>query len=59
MHLPLLVTLMLLVAAVPSAIVRRVEVGVDTFLIAHESLHERLVAGGEHAFADRFSRSLI
>ena len=59
LHGPLLVALMVLVAASDSATVRWVEGGVDAFLIVHAGLHERLGSHGEVAFANVFSRSLI
>ncbi len=59
LHLPLFVALLALVAAGPSSTTRWVEGGVDTFLIVHAGLHERLSAAGDHSFANRFSRSTI
>jgi hypothetical protein len=59
LHLPLFVALLTLVAAAPSTAIRWVEAAVDTFLIVHAGLHERLSARGERAFANPFSRWLI
>ena len=59
LHLPLFIALLALVAAAPSTAIRWVEAAVDTFLIVHAGLHERVSAGGERAFANPFSRWLI
>ncbi len=59
LHLPLFVALLALVAAAPSTAIRWVEAAVDTFLIVHAGLHERLSARGEYSFANSFSRWLI
>ena len=59
LHLPLFVGLLALVAAAPATAIRWVEAAVDTFLIAHAGLHERISARGERAFANPFSRWLI
>ena len=59
LHLPLLVALMALVAAVASTPIRWVESGVDAFLVVHAGLHEHLGSRGERAFANPFSRWLI
>ena len=58
-HLPLFVALLALVAAGPSPLVRWIEAGVDSFLVVHAGLHERLAAKGARAFANPFSRALI
>lgn len=59
LHVPLFVALLVLVAAVESATVSRIEGGVDVFLILHAALHERIGSHGETAFANNFSRLLI
>lgn len=59
LHFPLFVAMLALVAATPSTAIRWTQGAVDTFLIAHAALHERLAHGGDAAFANPFSRSLI
>jgi hypothetical protein len=59
LHLPLLIALLILVAAGASTVMRWIEGGVDTFLIVHAGLHQRLSRHGHNAFHNAFSRSLI
>lgn len=59
LHLPLFVGLLALVAASQTAAILWLEAAVDTFLIVHAGLHARLSSGGEHSFANPFSRWLI
>ena len=59
LHLPLFVALMALIAAGPTSATRWIEGSIDVFLVVHAVLHERLSAGGDPAFANRFSRWLI
>jgi hypothetical protein len=59
LHGPLFAGAFLLVAAPESWIITALELAVDTFLVVHLALHERLNAKGEVAFRSRFSRSFI
>ena len=55
----LFVALLALVAAGPSTAVRWIQGAVDSFLVIHAGLHERLIRRGDAAFANLFSRWLV
>lgn len=59
LHLPIFIALLALVAAGPSTAVRWIQGAVDSFLVIHAGLHERLIRRGDAAFANPFSRWLV
>lgn len=59
LHIPVFIGLLVLVGAESNSFVRGIQGVVDGFMIVHAGLHERLAVGGERAFANAFSRSLI